>query len=94
MYELKNTADNEFIKANYKVAYDLYNEALDIDKHNYEIITCKIGAALNMGYIDDVFKDSELLIKLSDKKPQVRRFQLPIGLKIERNISFTTRATI
>ncbi len=68
---MKNSADNAFLKAKYKEAYDFYQQALAMDKQNYEIITCKIGAALNLGYIDDVFKDSELLIKLSDKKPQV-----------------------
>jgi hypothetical protein len=45
---------------------------LDLDPVNYDIITCKIGSALNLGYIDDVFQCSEQLIKLSSQKPQVK----------------------
>ncbi len=62
-----------------------------MDAHNFEIITCKIGAALNLGYIDDVFKDSEQLIKLSDKKPQVPKESWSIE-NMRKTIDFFSNA--
>lgn len=60
------------INGNYKEALDLYNKALELDKtNNYELITCKIGACLNLAYYDQVFNLCDLLINLNNKKPQV-----------------------
>ncbi len=66
------SADKAFVEGKFKQAYDIYCQALALDENNYDIITCKIGAALNLGYIDDVFRSSEILINISAQKPQVK----------------------
>lgn len=41
-----------------------------IKPKDYDILACQIGTALNLGYLDEVFTKSELLIELDPHKAQ------------------------
>jgi tetratricopeptide (TPR) repeat protein len=63
--------NDAFVNADYKKALELYSKAVNIDEKNYELVTCMIGAALNLGNLDLVFSKSDYLIRLAETKPQV-----------------------
>jgi tetratricopeptide (TPR) repeat protein len=71
---LKDKADRSFNKSRYAKAYKLYKEALDYDENNYDIIACIVGVSLNLGFLDEVFDKTLTLIRLDDKRSQVRFF--------------------
>jgi len=68
---LKRHADRAFGDGKFDKAYELYNQLLQINPKDYEIIACLIGTALNLGYLDEVFSRSDYLIELDGKKAQV-----------------------
>ena len=39
---------------------------------NYDLIACQAGAAINLGYIDEVFTKCDQLIRLNGEKAQVK----------------------
>jgi tetratricopeptide (TPR) repeat protein len=43
---------------------------LVFDENDYDLIACLIGAALNLGYLNEVIEKSEYLIQLDEHKAQ------------------------
>ena len=75
--KLKKHADKAFNESKFDKAYKFYTEALIYDENDYDIIACLIGAALNLGYLNEVIEKSDYLIKLDPQKAQV-----PLSLKL------------
>ena len=69
--KLKKRADRAFREENFEKAYLLYGQALEYDPDNYDLISCFIGAALNLGHIDEVLEKCDFLIQLDSSKAQV-----------------------
>lgn len=75
--ELKKKGDKAYRDGKYEKAYAIYQNALRLDEKNYDVMACLIGAALNLGYLDDVWNKSELLIQMDEQKAQVRKQFFP-----------------
>ena len=69
--KIKKRADRAFRDENFEKAYILYAEALEFEDNNYDLISCFIGAALNLGHIDEVLEKCDFLIKLDVSRAQV-----------------------
>jgi hypothetical protein len=69
--KIKKKADKAFREENFEKAYILYGSAMEFDEKNYDLISCFIGAALNLGHIDEVFEKCDLLITMDDSRAQV-----------------------
>lgn len=69
--ELRRKGDEAFREGKYDKAYKAYQNALAIEPKNYDLMACLIGAALNLGYLEDVWHKSELLIQMDGKRAQV-----------------------
>lgn len=59
------------MEGKYEKAYSMYQKTLIMDPKNYDAIACFIGTALNLGYLDDAWNKSDLLIKMNEKRAQV-----------------------
>jgi len=68
--KLKRKADKAFGQGKFTKAYTYYNQLLLVCPNDYDILACQIGTALNLGYLDEVFTKSEILIGLDEKKAQ------------------------
>ena len=68
---MKKKGEQAFREGKYEKAYHAYQKALTIEPKNYDLLACLIGAALNLGYLDDVWHKSDLLIQMDDQKAQV-----------------------
>jgi tetratricopeptide (TPR) repeat protein len=68
--KLKKHGDKAFNESNFEKAYKLYSEALIFDEKDYDLIACLIGAALNLGYLNEVIEKSDYLINLNGQKAQ------------------------
>lgn len=68
---LRRKGDAAFSEGKYEKAYSLYEKALTIEPKNYDLMACLIGAALNLGHLEDVWLKSELLIQMDEQKAQV-----------------------
>lgn len=68
---IKKRADRAFSEGNFEKAYELYNQALIYEPNDYDLTACLVGAALNLGLIDEVFEKSNYLIGLDEHKAQV-----------------------
>ncbi|RNA07705.1 serine threonine- phosphatase 5-like [Brachionus plicatilis] len=68
--DLKVKGDEAFQKSEYEKAFNLYNQALQLESNDYDLIACLTGAALNLGMIDEVFAKTEFLIQLDGSKAQ------------------------
>ncbi len=69
--KLKKRADKAFKDGKFDKAYNLYSEALEVEENDYDLIACLVGAALNLGYINEVLDKSDFLIQLDANKAQV-----------------------
>jgi hypothetical protein len=71
---LKKKADKAFREENFEKAHKLYSKALEYDDTNYDLIACFIGAALNLGRINEVIEKCDYLIDLDNTRAQVKLY--------------------
>ena len=69
---MKKKADKAFHNGDFKKAFKLYSKTVELEPYNYDLIACQIGAAINLGQVnDEIFSKCDYLINQDEKKAQV-----------------------
>ncbi len=74
---MKKKADKAFHNGDFKKAYKLFTKTIELEPNNYDLIACQVGAAINLGLVnDEIFSKCDFLISIDDKKAQVIKYIL------------------